>query len=105
MGKRKGRGGGGPVEDQYGEAFVSQDREERPAFASKSGRSGMTGGGEAGMAVFKSLLASLLGLGLNTHATGRWVQDFRTGLIQQACAQIFARANAPAGPQACWARR
>ena len=48
MGKRKGRGGGGPVEDQYGEAFVSQDREERPSFASKSGRSGMTGGGEAG---------------------------------------------------------
>ncbi|KAK9828338.1 hypothetical protein WJX74_009774 [Apatococcus lobatus] len=48
MGKRKGRGGGGPVEDQYGEAFVSQDREERPSFASKSGRSGMGGGGEAG---------------------------------------------------------
>ena len=48
MGKRKGRGGGGTVEDQYGEAFVSQDRDERPSFASKSGRSGMGGGGEAG---------------------------------------------------------
>ncbi len=45
--KGRGRGGGGPLEDQYGEAFVSQDRD---SFAAPAGRGGgrMSGGGEAG---------------------------------------------------------
>ncbi|KAK9830514.1 hypothetical protein WJX72_012158 [[Myrmecia] bisecta] len=50
MGRKGGRGGrgAGPQEDQYGEAFVSQDRDG--GFAPVGGRGGgrMSGGGEAG---------------------------------------------------------
>lgn len=49
-GGRGGRGEGGGFEDQYGDAGMSQDRDEHMGFSSRGGASGgrMGGGGDAG---------------------------------------------------------
>ncbi len=46
----RGGGGGGGFSDQYGEASMSQDREEHFGFGGRGGASGgrMGGGGDAG---------------------------------------------------------
>ena len=53
-GKERGAGrGGGGFEDQYGEAAMSQDREEHSGLGGRGGGASggrMSGGGEAGAA-------------------------------------------------------
>lgn len=57
---RKGRGqGGGGLEDQYGEAGHSQDRQEHSGLAGRGGASAGRGGGDAGDAGIPCLEYSL----------------------------------------------